>query len=545
MDEKQSSHRKKSRTTDNVFILRSVYEKYCLKDNKKLYACFIDFRKAFDCIWHEGLFLKLQKMGIRGNFYQVIKSMYKNATAAVKFNSSELSQPFPILRGVKQGDILSPLLFNLFVNDILPLLQCPESSPPSLIDKPVGGLLYADDLVVLSTTHEGLQTSLKKLSAYCKEWKLEINRTKSKTMCLSKEGRSINEDFFIGEDKLENVSSYTYLGLEITDTFSFTCAQKSLTDKAMRALFKLKGLLHGSGLQPSASLRLFDQLIKPICLYGSEIWGAEFCNSSELPKILKNMEKLICEKINISMCRFTLGLHKKSQISAIRGELGRYPLGIDIIANLMKYRDALKKKDKGSILYKALLSCEKSSNKRINNKLWDQKCCLIQQHIEDTSFNLDFSKRKCVKTIFESHYNTYWRQKINLEKKMRTYCLFKERFVPEDYLQIHNEAHRKALTRLRVSAHSLAIEKGRYTTPTTPVEDRICAHCPGNIIEDEFHFMMKCEKYEMTRKAMFTHIESICPNFRTLGDTERFTYMLSAGISLVPSVAKFVFESMC
>ena len=57
---------------------------------------FEDFKKAFDSIWHEGLFLKLQRLEIVGNFYDVIKSMYKDATAAGKYNRSEISASFPI-----------------------------------------------------------------------------------------------------------------------------------------------------------------------------------------------------------------------------------------------------------------------------------------------------------------------------------------------------------------------------------------------------------------------------------------------------------------
>jgi hypothetical protein len=83
IDDKQSSHRKGSRTSDNVFILRTLFEKYCGQNNSKLYISFIDFRKAFDSIWHDGLFVKLLRMGIGGPYYNVLKSMYKNITSSV------------------------------------------------------------------------------------------------------------------------------------------------------------------------------------------------------------------------------------------------------------------------------------------------------------------------------------------------------------------------------------------------------------------------------------------------------------------------------
>jgi len=218
------------------------------------------------------MFVKLLRNGIGGPFYQVIKSMYKSVTASIKCGSL-LSDQFNIYRGVKQGDVLSPLLFNIFINDLITPFNNAESCPPSLLSKKVGCLLYADDLVILSTSKEGLQSSLDHLSSYCKKWKLSVNHSKSKVMCLSKQGKLDKTEFRAQGQCLNEVSSYPYLGLEMTNSGSFKLAQKTLTNKAMKALFKLKHLLYGSNLNPNVCLQLFDQLIKPICLYGAEIWG--------------------------------------------------------------------------------------------------------------------------------------------------------------------------------------------------------------------------------------------------------------------------------
>ena len=73
-----------------------------------MFACLIDLRKAFDTVWHDGLFLKLQKAGIRGKIYQVIKSMYHGSQAKVKCNQL-MSDSIDITKGVHQGNVLSPL----------------------------------------------------------------------------------------------------------------------------------------------------------------------------------------------------------------------------------------------------------------------------------------------------------------------------------------------------------------------------------------------------------------------------------------------------
>ncbi len=99
-----------------------------------------------------------------------------------------ISPSVAVKKGVRQGDTLSPTLFKIFVNDLILHFLEPDSMPPILIDTVMGCLLYADDLVILSTTAEGLQTSLNKLDTFCNKWKLNINRDKSIVMKFSKGG---------------------------------------------------------------------------------------------------------------------------------------------------------------------------------------------------------------------------------------------------------------------------------------------------------------------------------------------------------------------
>ena len=114
--------------------------------------------------------------------------MYSQVDASVRCNGF-LTDDIKIFRGVKQGDVLSPLIFNIFVNDIIHNFNDDACSPPELIEKKVGSLLYADDLVILSTSEKGLQCGVNKLQAYCQKWKLSINPSKSKAMCFTKQNK--------------------------------------------------------------------------------------------------------------------------------------------------------------------------------------------------------------------------------------------------------------------------------------------------------------------------------------------------------------------
>ena len=105
-----------NRTADHVLTLRTLIDKYVNCHQTKVYACFVDLTKAFDSVWHDGLLDKLLKINIRGNFYNEIKSLYSNSTSSVRIGNSQ-TRSFQYARGVRQGCILSPLLFNLYVND--------------------------------------------------------------------------------------------------------------------------------------------------------------------------------------------------------------------------------------------------------------------------------------------------------------------------------------------------------------------------------------------------------------------------------------------
>ena len=154
INNEQIGFQKISRTSDHILSLKTLVNKYVIdKKGKKLYACFVDFKNAFDSVWHEGLFRKLENKGINGNFLALLKSIYCKTKCAVKINN-KTTQFFKYEKGVQQGNPLSPLLFNLYVNDIFQ--EITNQNPVSLDDiHNFNALMYADDLIIFSTSTEG------------------------------------------------------------------------------------------------------------------------------------------------------------------------------------------------------------------------------------------------------------------------------------------------------------------------------------------------------------------------------------------------------
>jgi hypothetical protein len=126
-------------------------------------------------------------MGIGGNFYRIIKSMYASTPTALKINGG-ITDTFPTNKDVRQGDNLSPTMFNLFMND----LHFDEALcvPATLHTEHVSHLLWADDLFLISEAAEGLQYCLNEVDVFCNTWHLQVNTDKSNIMVI-KRGRKV------------------------------------------------------------------------------------------------------------------------------------------------------------------------------------------------------------------------------------------------------------------------------------------------------------------------------------------------------------------
>ena len=181
ISDNQIGFRKNFRTSDHVFTMKTLVEK-SFASNKKLFTCFVDFRKAYDTVWRDGLIFKLLNNGVSNKFCNIIQNMYRNLQCSVRLPLG-ISMPFESKVGLKQGCNLSPMLFNIFINDLIKEIEEINDDAPYLGEIPVGCLFYADDLVLISETGDGLQKVLDILHRFTKKCFLEINL--SKTKCLT------------------------------------------------------------------------------------------------------------------------------------------------------------------------------------------------------------------------------------------------------------------------------------------------------------------------------------------------------------------------
>jgi hypothetical protein len=204
--------------------------------------------------------------------------MYSNSKFIVK-KEKYISEVCKTYRGVRQRDGLSPLLCNLNTNDLPNIFDYSITDPVSL---EVRRLLYADDLILLSESENGLQSCLDNLNSYCNRWKLKINISKTKVIVFSKGKRKTdNLTFYIENKKLEVVGKYKYLGVIVSYNDNLKFAAEQLCNKGLKAVFSLRSkILDFDFSDMKLKLKLFDFLIRPIISYASEIWISDFTQNN-------------------------------------------------------------------------------------------------------------------------------------------------------------------------------------------------------------------------------------------------------------------------
>ena len=122
--------------------------------------------------------------------------------------------------------------------------------------------------------------------------------------------------------------------------------------------------------------------------------------------------------------------------------------------------------------------------------------------------------------------------------KLSTYLFLKTNFRLEKYLNLLRPEYRKPICRLRVSAHRLPMEMGRYNN--TPGTERICKHCMRNAIEDEEHFIIRCNKFTKDREELFELISSKVKYFTQLQDKQKLFWTLNCEeLDILDSLGRF------
>ena len=285
--ESQCGFRAGRSTIDMAFSLKLIQEK-CIEQQMPLFVVFLDLTKAFDTVNREGLFQILEKVGCPPKLLALTQAFHINTKARVKFEG-ELSDSFEYEAGVKQGCVLAPTLFGIFLSTLLHSAFINSTEGVELHTRTDGKLfnlarlravtkrrsvlirelLFADDAAIVTHSDIELQSLVSKFSKACDEFGLKISIKKTVVLAQGAPPPTI----LIHGAPLQCVDSFCYLGCSVMNTHGLEKELSTRIGKAASMFGRLsKRVWTNSHLSLSTKFNVYRACICSVLLYGSETW---------------------------------------------------------------------------------------------------------------------------------------------------------------------------------------------------------------------------------------------------------------------------------
>ena len=266
LSEEQAGFRRGRGCRDHIANIRWMMEK-AREYQQDLFLCFIDYKKAFDCVDNTILWKALRRMGVPEHLTVLMHRLYDGQQATVRTEFGETDH-FPVGKGVRQGCIMSPYLFNMYSETIMRNAGLTDMD----IGFRVGGMKvnnirYADDTTLISTTKEGLMELITAVKQESENYGLYLNLKKTKVMSTGVMG-----DFKLDDVTIEEVDSFTFLGTSINRDSTCENEIRRRIILGRTAMMNLVKIWKCRDVTLTTKKRIVKSLVFPVTLYGCEAW---------------------------------------------------------------------------------------------------------------------------------------------------------------------------------------------------------------------------------------------------------------------------------
>ena len=468
----QAGFRKGMSTLDNVIVLDTLIKRAISIKRGKLYCAFVDFEKAFDSVDREKLWLKLSQLGVSTKIINLLRGMYRDVTFCIRCQESTVTEDLESKIGVRQGCTLSPVLFNLFINDIMDQLMEANVSKPTIAGKDLPGLLYADDLVICSKSVNGLQDALNRLEIYCRKNSLKVNVNKTKIIAFKNGTVYAKEEKWSYKGKeLEKVKIFTYLGVKFAMNGRW-CAQ--IKAARVKGLTALKEISRMRARIPDIPIKLCDEVFRgvviPAMSYGAEVWALE-CASK------------ILEQVETTYYKNALCLAQNVANVGVLKEFGEVGVAVKLQMQSVKY--FLKKLEVGESLVTACLLEEVAKDTPLG------VAARVKLLFEQTGFGESWANLRSGNVVdancIESRLKDIAIQNVQATRQLKTSLslqrLLEDRYIRENYIDTLGYKARSGLAWFRMGGWKIR----KFKTETGEVT---CVFCGDT--EDWTHILMNC-----------------------------------------------------
>ena len=266
--DEQAGFRKGRSTVEQILNIKLICEKNAEYQNET-YHNFIDFKKAFDRVWQKALWSTLRKHRIDNDMMNLIESLYTHAQSSVLLNG-QLGDWFFITVGVRQGCLLSPTLFLIFLEHIMLNALVNWKSSESIGGRELSNLRFANDIDLIAGSAEELQRLTNRLYEETRKLGMEISAEKSKVM--GNMAQTGNLKIMLATNQLEEVDQFKYLGSIITKSNDSETEIKARLSISTSILARQERVWNSKVLSLKAKSLLYKAIILSTLLYGCETW---------------------------------------------------------------------------------------------------------------------------------------------------------------------------------------------------------------------------------------------------------------------------------
>jgi hypothetical protein len=557
LGENQGGFRCLRATVDQALTLSEVLHQR-KREKKDTFLCFVDFRKAFDTVWHDGLWKRLWDSGVRGKAWRIIRKLYSSIYAKVRLGD-KTSRSVKMNQGVRQGCPLSPTLFNFFVDELATQLR-QSGYGSKFLGLDVGALLYADDVVLLADSAEELQGLIDTVDEFCRKWKMSMNKKKTQVMVVRASGRrpaaGPSPKWVCRDQELKVVRKYKYLGIWFTEDLSWREHIKVVLAKVEKRTQGLGKVLRNKFIPVRAKALVWLAHVRPLLEYGAEVWHPNDKQYKSLAAKLHNA------------CRLTLRLNARTNTAAVLALLNVPELRLRHDLARLKYMGKVMSMEKDRLARSVIMRSKTAP-------WWKTQLSYIKAHPDlqegfnklqrsadrnhgvvplgrdpTVSYDLDYHPLRTWRTTVEQ-----WARLLTLTKFRRergpTLAIMQRAVKPNGAEEDIERLPRYPLTRaanygadqirLRLlsgtSALNYTLSKWRDRESKCPFGN---CHAPdGTCKEDAQHFLLHCRGVEelrtqyrgqLKRRCFCKPAESCDKFFTQLDDAGRALFMLGGPV---------------
>jgi Reverse transcriptase (RNA-dependent DNA polymerase) len=238
--------------------------------NKDVYTCFIGFEKAFDKVRHQKLLETLGNTGIDSKDVRLIRNLYEEQQATVRLGQ-DTSTKIRIRKGVRQGCILSPILFNAYSERLFAEALHNTTDGVSINGEIINNMRYADDTVLLADSAEGLQRLIDRVVSACDNFGMKLNCKKTQILVISKNNIP-RIPFYANNTALRHAERISYLGCDLNSNWDHSQEVRTRIEKARSTFSSMRKILCNMNLNIQIRTRVLRCYVFSVLLYGAEAW---------------------------------------------------------------------------------------------------------------------------------------------------------------------------------------------------------------------------------------------------------------------------------